>query len=90
MKSYLLQYSWDFPDGSDRDGKESAAMQETQVWSLVQKIPWRREQLPTPVFLHGEFYRQRVLVGYSCKEWDTTEQHFHFLTSISYISFVIS
>ena len=31
MKSYLLQYSWDFPDGSDRDGKEFAAIQETQV-----------------------------------------------------------
>ena len=26
----------------------------------VGKIPWRREQLPTPVFLPGEFHGQRV------------------------------
>ena len=36
----------------------------------------------TPVFLPGEFHRQRSLVGYSpwdCKELDMTEQlHFHF------------
>ena len=28
------------------------------------KIPWRREQLPTPVFLLREFHGQRSLVGY--------------------------
>ena len=42
----------------------------------VGKIPWRREWLPTPVFLSGEFHGQRSLVGYSpCghKESDTTE-----------------
>ena len=35
------------------------------------KIPWRRKWQPTPVFLTGEFYGQRSLVGYSlwsCKE----------------------
>ena len=31
----------------------------------VQKIPWRRDWLPTPVFLPGEFHGQRSLVGYS-------------------------
>ena len=31
----------------------------------VGKIPWRREQLPTPVFWPGEFYGQRILAGYS-------------------------
>ena len=35
------------------------------------KIPWRREWLPTPVFLPGESHGQRNLVG--CKELDTTE-----------------
>ena len=30
----------------------------------VRKIPWRREWQPTPVFLPGEFHRQRSLVGY--------------------------
>ena len=28
-------------------------------------MPWRREWLPTPVFLPGEFHGQRSLAGYS-------------------------
>ena len=43
----------------------------------VEKIAWRREWLPTLIFLHGEFHGQRSLVGYSPqdhKESDTTEQ----------------
>ena len=42
----------------------------------VRKIPWRREQLPTQVFLPREFHGQRSLVDYSpCshKESDPTE-----------------
>ena len=42
----------------------------------VRKIPWRREWLPTPVFLPGEFHGQKSLEGYSpCghKELDMTE-----------------
>ena len=31
------------------------AVLETWVQSLVRKVPWRREWLPTPVFLPGEF-----------------------------------
>jgi len=31
----------------------------------VGKIPWRREWLPIPVFLPGEFHGQRSLAGYS-------------------------
>ena len=40
------------------------------------KIPCRREQLPTPVFLPGEFHGQRSLASYSPwshKESDMTE-----------------
>ena len=40
------------------------------------KIPWSRAWQPTPVFLPGESYGQRSLVGYSPwghKESDTTE-----------------
>ena len=51
-------------------------MQETWVWSLVEKIPWRREWLSIPVFLPEKFHEQRRLVGYSPwghKELDTTE-----------------
>ena len=42
----------------------------------VGKISWRRSWQPTPVFLPGESYGQRSLVGYSpggCKESDTIE-----------------
>ena len=31
----------------------------------VQKIPWRKEWQPTPVFLPGESHGQRSLAGYS-------------------------
>ena len=31
----------------------------------VRKILWRREWLPTPVFLLGELHRQNSIVGYS-------------------------
>ena len=44
---------------------------------IVRKISWRREWLPTSVFLLGEFHGQRNLAGCSpwgCKESDTTEQ----------------
>ena len=56
--------------------KKLPAMPETWVLSLVKKLPWRREWLPTPVFLSGEFHGQRSLIGYSpwgSKEWDLTE-----------------
>jgi len=42
----------------------------------VRKISWRREWLPSPVFLPGEFHGQRNLVGYSPwgrKESDMTK-----------------
>ena len=55
--------------------KNPPVMQETQVPSLDQEDPWRRECLPTPVFLPGEFHRQRSLASYSSwghKETDTT------------------
>ena len=44
----------------------SAGDIEMQVQSLVRKIPWRRAQQPTLVFLPGESnHGQRSLVGYS-------------------------
>ena len=47
------------------DGKNLPAIQETQVQSLSWGDPWRREWLPTPVYLTGESHGQRSLVGYS-------------------------
>ena len=67
-----------FPDGTSC--KEPACQCRRQKkhgfdpW--VEKIPWWRAWQPTPVFLPGESYGQRSLVGYSpqgYKESDTTE-----------------
>ena len=48
------------------------------LYSLwVRKIPWRREQQRTPVFLPGEFHGLRSLVGHSPgghKESNTTKR----------------
>ena len=51
------------------------------LWDGFWKIPWRREWLPTSVFLPGEFHGQRSLVGYSpwgCRGLDMTEHNWHF------------
>ena len=63
--------------------KNPPPKQETQVRSLhqedpcIKKIPWRRKWQPSPIFLTGEVYGQRSLVGYSswsCKESDMTKR----------------
>ena len=54
----------------------------------VRKIPCRREWLPTPVFLPGEFHEQRR-VGYSpwcCKESDMTERLNMHATFLRYLN----
>ena len=43
------------------------AIGETQVRSWVEKIPWRREWLPIPVFLPGDFHEQWSLAA--CSPW---------------------
>jgi len=63
--------------GERLSSKESACHAgdaELDLW--IGKIPWRRVWQPTPVFLPGESYGLRSLVGYSpwgCKESDTIE-----------------
>ena len=59
--------------------------------SYHSQSPWRREWLPTPVFLPGESYGQRSLGGYSpwgLKESDTTEQLTLWLYTIRMIGFL--
>ena len=51
--------------------KNLSVMQETRVQSWVKKITWRREWLPTPVFLPGKFNGERSLAGHS--PWDRKE-----------------
>ena len=61
----------------DSDGKESACNLGDLGSIPGGKIPCRRDWLPTPVFLPGEFHGQRSQEGYSpwgCKELDTTER----------------
>ena len=56
--------------------KNLPAIQETQVRSLIRKIPWRRAWQLTPVILPGEAHGEKSLVGYSPrggKESDMTE-----------------
>ena len=54
----------DFPGGSD--GKESAHNAGDPGSTLrIRKIIWRREWLPTPVFLPAESHGRRRLAGYS-------------------------
>ena len=57
--------------------KNLPTMWETWVRFLGGKILWRREWLPTPVFLPGKSHGQKSLTGHSpwgCKELDMTER----------------
>ena len=50
MNVYIYIYIYSFPVSSD--DKESACnARDLSLISQVKKIPWRREWLPTPVFL---------------------------------------
>ena len=62
----IFTFVMGFPGGSDGDSRESAykaGYLKFNPW--VGKITWRREWLPTPVSLPGEFHGQRSLAGYS-------------------------
>ena len=80
FKVYLglngLSLLWGFPGGLG--GKESVCHAgDPGLIPGSGKIPWRREWLPTPVFLPGESHGQRSLAGYclqGCKELDMIEQ----------------
>ena len=67
--SYPLQYSW--ASLVAQLVKNLPAMWETWVQSLVGKVLWRREKLPTPVFWPGEFPGLYSLWSY--KESDMTK-----------------
>ena len=65
--------------------KNLPVRQETQVRSVGLEDAWRREWLPTRVFLPEKFYGQKSLAGYSPqghKEWDTPEQLTHFSSNL--------
>ena len=63
-----LKEAWGFPCGTEV--KNSPAVQETQeTW--VRAMGWgdppEKEMQPTPVFLPGRSYEQRILAGYSLR-----------------------
>ena len=74
---HLACISMGFPSGSVvKNLPALQELQETQVQSLGQEDPLEKAWQPTPVFLPGESYGQRSLVGYSPwdhRESDTTE-----------------
>ena len=51
-----------FPDGSAV--KNPSANAGDSFNPRIGKIPWRRDWLPTPVFLPGESHEERILAGY--------------------------
>ena len=64
--------------------KNLLAMWETRVQPQVRKI-WRREGLPTAVFLPGDSHGQRILASSSaldCEESDMTDQLTHMYRGI--------
>ena len=68
---------WGFPGGSDSKEYACNSGDPAGFNPWVGRILWRREWLPTPVLLPGEFHGQRSLAGYSpwgCKGLDSTEQ----------------
>ena len=74
-------------------GKELACQchkcKKRRFYPQVRKIPCRRAQQSTPVFLPGEFHEQRSLAGYSpwgLKELDMTE-HTHSQRNIKVVYF---
>ena len=79
-QKYILLETTIIYNGTFQVVKDLLPMQEakeTQVWSWVKNIPWRREWQPVPVFLPGKFHGQKSLAGCSlwgCKELDMTEQ----------------
>ena len=70
---YPLQYSW--TSLVAQLVKNPPPMQKTWVQSLVGKIPWRRERLPTLVFWPGEFHELYSPWGYKESTWLS---NFHF------------
>ena len=77
------------------NGKESTCQCRRHRFDpWVGKTPWRRRWQPILVFLPGEFYGQRSLVGYSlwgCKESGMTKQlSIHIIMHIIFISYTDS
>ena len=72
LLSTSIAYTW-ASLGAQTVTNNPPAMWETWIDPWFGKIFWRRERLPTPVFLPGEFHGQRSQVGYS--PWSCRVRH---------------
>ena len=54
----------------------------------LEKIPWRRAWLPTPVCLPGEFHEQRSLTGYSPRDHKESDMSLHRYLTFNTVSFL--
>ena len=78
---YQLQYSWaSLVAQLIKESTCNVGDLGSNPWPWDGKISWRREWLPTPVFLPREFHRLFSLWGYT--ELDS-DFHFHFLKNIA-------
>ena len=81
----LKHIIWIFTDVYTRlSGKEFTCQCRRRGFHLwVRKIPWRRKWKPTPVFLTGEFHRQKSIMGQSPRSYKRVDhnwvlkQHYH-------------
>ena len=62
----------DFHGGSDH-GESACSAGDPNLIPGSGRFPGRRECLPTPVFLPGEFHRQKILASYS--PWVANVRH---------------
>ena len=85
---YLFILYRDFSGGSD--SKESACnVGDSGLIPGSGRSPWRREWLPTLVFLPGEFHGQKSLAGHSPwghKELDMSEQQLQLISNVVIVS----
>ena len=80
---YPLQYSWvSLVAQLVKNSPAVFGRPEFNPW--VGKIPRRRERLPTPVFLPGEFHRLTKFHGVTKSQTQPSNIHFHFSQATMY------
>ena len=79
-------FSKGFPDPGIKLEKNLPAIHETWVWAFGQEDSLEKGMATHSIFLPAEFYGQRILVGYGCKESDTTKQQ---MLSLSWLIYVV-
>ena len=72
---YPVQYSW-ASLGAQLVKETACNVGRSGFDSWVEKIPWRKERLPTPVFWPGEFLGLYSPWGH--KESNMSDCHYHF------------